>query len=267
MIRIGPFAIKWYGLLVVGGAVLAAYAASREAQRRGLDPNVAWDMLIWVLFAGIIGARLYHVFSTPAGGQVGWPYYKEHPLEAFKIWQGGLAMYGAIAGGVIGVALYTWRERLDLLTWLDIAFPTVLLAQAIGRWGNFVNQEVYGYPTDLPWAIYIPPEKRLPGLEQYDRFHPVFFYESMWCLAGFLVLTWVARRFEGRLLKGDMTALYFVWYPIGRTLTESLRPDAWRIDGIPTAQIISVAAAVLATAIVVLRHSVLKPKAEVSGSH
>ncbi len=258
LIRIGPLAIHWYGVLLVGGAVVAAYAASRQAARRGQDPEHEWDMLIWVQFLGIFGARLYHVFSS-APGQVGWAYYRENPLDIFRLWQGGLAIYGGLIGGFVGLATYAWRHHLDLVLWMDIIFPNVLIAQAIARWGNFVNQEAYGPPTDLPWGIYISPEHRLPGYQQYDHFHPVFLYESIWTLAGFVLLTWVARRFQPRLLRGDMTALYFVWYPLGRVLTESLRVDAWKLGGIPTAQLISLVAALLAAAFIVVRHTVLRP--------
>jgi len=265
LVRIGPLAIHWYGLLIVGGAMAAAYVASIEARRRGENPDIVWDMLIWVIFCGIIGARIYHVLSTPANGQLGWPYYKEHPLDALKIWQGGLAMYGALAGGIVGLATYAWRHKLDFLYWLDIAMPTVLLAQAIGRWGNFINQELYGYPTELPWGIYIPPEKRLPGLERFDRFHPVFLYESVLAFIGFLLIMWIARHWEKRLLKGDLVAAYFVWYPLVRTFTESLRPDAWKVGGLPMAQIISLAAALVAGVTLVLRHTVLASRTREAG--
>ncbi|MGQ9554536.1 MAG: prolipoprotein diacylglyceryl transferase [Anaerolineae bacterium] len=259
LVRIGPIAIHWYGVLIVGGALLSAYAASREASHRGQDPEAVWDMLIWVLFLGIVGARLYHVFSTPAGGQLGWPYYKQHPLEAFKIWQGGLAIYGALAGGVLGVATYAWRHHLNLVLWLDIIFPTVLIGQAVGRWGNFINQEVYGYPTNLPWGLYIPPERRLPGLEQYDHFHPVFLYESIGCIIGFFIISWLGRRFDNKLLPGDRVALYFLWYPTLRIFTESLRPDAWTVGGWPMAQVLSLIMVLAAALFILLRHTVLKP--------
>lgn len=254
LIQLGPFAIRWYGVLVIGGAVLAAYFTARAAQRRGEDPEYVWDMLIWVLFTGIVGARLYHVFSS-AGGQVGWDYYRQHPLEAFKIWQGGLAIYGALAGGLVGLATYAWYRKLDLVLWMDLVFPNVLIAQAIGRWGNFVNQEAYGPPTDLPWAQYIAPSHRLPGYEQYSHFHPVFLYESIWAFAGWLLLGWLSRRFPDRLKKGDLTALYFLWYPLGRVFTEGLRVDAWEVGGIATAQLISLVAVLLAVAFLVVRHA------------
>lgn len=259
IVQIGPFAIRWYGILIVGGALLAAYAAAREAGRRGQDPELVWDMLLWVLFTGVIGARLYHVFSTPGGGQMGFAYYREHPLEALKIWNGGLAIYGGLAGGMFGLATYVWRHKLDIWLWLDIVMPTVLIGQAIGRWGNFVNQEAYGYPTDLPWGIYIAPEHRLPGLEQYSHFHPTFLYESIGCIAGFFLIAWIARRYEGRLLRGDLFTMYFVWYPLLRLFTESLRADAWRIAGLPTAQWISLIVAIVAIVVIVARHALRAP--------
>lgn len=258
--RIGQFALRWYGVLIVGGALVAAYATSREAKRRGQDPEAVWDMLIWVLFCGIVGARAYHVFSSPGGDQLGWWYYKQHPLEAFIIWRGGLAIYGALAGGLIGVATYAWRHHMDLVLWLDMITPTVLIAQAIGRWGNFVNQEAYGYPTNAPWGMYVDPAHRYPGFEQYTHFHPVFLYESIGCIIGFFVITWIVRHFGERLHRGDAFAMYFVWYGALRTYTESFRADAWKVAGIPTAQIISVVAVVVAVAFIVLRHTVLQPK-------
>jgi len=259
LVRLGPLAIRWYGVLIVSGALAAAYFSSREAARRGHDPEIAWDMLIWVLFWGIVGARLYHVVSSPVGGNLGWSYYRQHPLEALMIWRGGLGIYGALAGGIFGVATYAWRHHLDLVEWLDIVAPNVLLAQAFGRWGNFFNQEAYGYPTNLPWGIYIDPSHRLPGLEQYSHYHPLFLYESLACLLAFVLLTLAQRRWlRTWLLRGDMLALYFASYGAIRTFTESLRPDAWRVGGWPTAQIISLAAVAVSLLYIALRHT-LKP--------
>jgi phosphatidylglycerol:prolipoprotein diacylglycerol transferase len=136
---------------------------------------------------------------------------------------------------------------------MDIVFPNELIAQAIGRWGNLVNQEAYGPPTDLPWAIYIAPSHRLPGYEQYSHFHPLFLYESIWTFAGWLLLGWLSRRFPDRLKKGDLTALYFLWYPLGRFFIEGLRVDAWRVGAMPAAQWISLAAIVLSVAFLVIR--------------
>jgi len=255
--RIGPFAIHWYGLLITTGAMAGTLVAINEARRRGENPDHVWNALSLVLILGIIGARLYHVISSPAGGLIGWDYYRRHPIEIFAFWRGGfqgLGIYGAIAGGLLAVYIYTRYHKLNTLRWLDIGTPGLLLGQAIGRWGNFFNQELYGYPTDLPWGIYIAPEHRLPGLESYERFHPVFLYESLWCFLGFLVLLYIARRHATRLKDGDVCLLYFIIYPLGRFFTESLRPDAWRLGGIPVAQIIAVLCLVVATTALFYRH-------------
>jgi phosphatidylglycerol:prolipoprotein diacylglycerol transferase len=240
--RIGPLEVRWYGIIIMTATFVGGFVASREARRRGENPDHVWNGLLLCVLLGIIGARLYHVFSSPQGF-IGWEYYREHPVEIIAFWRGGFAglgIFGAILGGVLGVFIYTWRRKLGFFHWLDIGAPGLILAQAIGRWGNFVNQELYGYPTDLPWGIYIAPEYRLPGLEKFERFHPCFLYESIWNLAGFLVLMYISRRYEERLLEGDVFCLYLIWYPFGRFFIEALRPDAWLIRGIPAAQIFSV---------------------------
>ena len=160
LVQIGPIQVHWYGVLIVAGALLAAWLSTIEARRLGEDPDHVWDLMIWVLILGIIGARLYHVFSTAQGTYANWAYYRAHPIAIIAFWNGGfrgLGIFGAVAGGVLGVVLFTWRYKLDLLRWLDIPAPALLLAQAIGRLGNRVNQELYGPPTTLPWAFHINP--------------------------------------------------------------------------------------------------------------
>ena len=263
--RLGPFAVRWYGIILVVAALVGSYVASLEAKRRGENPDHVWNALLLCLIFGIIGARLYHVFSSPVGG-VGWNYYRKHPIEIFAFWHGfaGLGIFGAVAGGLLGLFIYTWRSKLNFWRWVDISAPALLLGQAIGRWGNFVNQELYGYPTNLPWGIYIAPQNRLPGLESYERFHPCFLYESLWNLLGFLFLMYVARRYQARLLDGDIFCLYLIWYPVGRIFVESLRPDAWRIHGVPAAQIFSVIAIVASVALMVYRHRRISERTESS---
>ena len=265
-IRIGPLTIFWYGILIVTGAVLAAVVATFEARRRGEDPDRAWDLLVWCLLLGIIGARLYHVFSRPAGGFVGWDYYRENPIDIIAFWKGGfrgLGIYGGVVGGVIGVLLYTWRHKLSFWRWLDILAPGVLLAQAIGRWGNFINQELYGPPmkTPMPWGLKIDAAHRYgeyADLERYPvettRFHPTFLYESLWNLLGFVLLLWIGRRFAHRLRDGDVFFLYMIWYPAGRFWVELFRPDAWTIGGLPTAQWIALASIAIAILALIFNH-------------
>ena len=258
--RLGPLAVHWYGIILVVAVLVAAYVASLEARRRGQDPDHVWNALLLCLILGIIGARLYHVFSSPRGGMQGWEYYRQHPIAILQIWRGGLGIYGAVAGGVLGVYIYARLNKLNFLQWVDIGAPGLILAQAIGRWGNFVNQELYGYPTNLPWGIPIDPPYRISPYDDLSvyppstRFHPTFLYESLWCLLGFIVLMYVARRYADRLLDGDIICLYAIWYPLGRFFIEALRPDAWLIGGIPAAQIFAVISVVVSSAVILYRH-------------
>lgn len=262
--EIGPITVYWYGLLIATGALVGAWLASLEAQRRGWDPDHIWNALVVTLILGLIGARLYHVVSSPAGGAQGWDYYRENPLDIIRFWQdgrltgiSGLGIYGAIVGGLFGIWLYARVAGLRFLNWADLGVIGLSMGQAIGRWGNFFNQELYGEPTNLPWGITIDLAHRLPqfmGLPPDTRFHPTFLYESLWTLMVAGVLLYLARRFEDRLLPGDLLLSYLILYPLGRFLTEFQRPDAWTIAGIPTAQIIAVVSIVASAALLIYRH-------------
>jgi phosphatidylglycerol:prolipoprotein diacylglycerol transferase len=264
--RLGPLQVHWYGILIVSGAVLAAFIAARLARRAGENPDHVWNMLTVVLLLGILGARLYHVFSRPSGGFIGWDYYREHPIEIIAFWNGGfrgLGIYGGFIGGVIGLFLYTYLNKLRFFRWADLAAPGLLLAQAIGRWGNFVNQELYGPPTSLPWGIPIDCQHRfgdylcppLGTMPADTRFHPTFLYESLWNLLGFGLLLTLALRFDKRLREGDLLAGYLIWYPLGRFWIELFfRPDAWVWGALPTASIISLIAILLGVSGLVYNH-------------
>jgi len=258
--HLGPLTVYWYGIIIVTAALVGGYVAAFEARRRGEDEDHIWNMLILVILLGIVGARLYHVFSTPAGGDLGWTYYREHPEAIFYVWNGGLGIFGAVAGGLLGVLIYTYRAKLSVLRYLDIGAPALLMGQAIGRWGNFVNQELYGPPTTLPWGIQIDEFHRIPpfnDLSQYPlttRFHPDFLYESLWNLIGVVLILVAGRKWADRLKEGDLFLCYLIWYPVGRLWVEALRPDAWEIGNIPTAQIISAALIVIAVVVLVVRH-------------
>jgi phosphatidylglycerol:prolipoprotein diacylglycerol transferase len=258
--HLGPLPVHWYGIIIVSAVLVAAYVASLEAKRRGQDPDHVWNALLLCLALGIIGARLYHVFSSPRGGMVGWDYYRQNPIAILQIWYGGLAIYGAVIGGLLGVYIYARLNKLSFLQWVDIGTPGLILAQVIGRWGNFINQELYGYPTNLPWGITITPPYRIPPYDDLTlyptstRFHPTFLYESLWNLLGFLLLMYVTRRYLDRLLDGDVFCLYAIWYPVGRILVEALRPDAWLLRGIAAAQIFAAIAIVVSVGIILYRH-------------
>ena len=434
---LGPLQMTWYGLLIVFGAVIAAYISIFEAKRRGEDPEHIWNMLAWILIFGIIGARLYHVFSNPVGG-LGWSWYREHPIDIIAFWNGGfrgLGIFGAVLGGFLAIVLYIFffnrrqakrraeakalllrystevgpdlvqkilsadistipgltaqRERVDLLRqrietiegwdaarlveladvfaerssglfgilsggrqkrvaeatellknnegvvgkdlvqavlagdvstragraaqkervagltsrltqakgyaagklatlagvfaerkmivsrWLDVVTPGILLAQAIGRMGNYINQELYGPPTTLPWGFKInpkfpfqPPTEML-GKTQDEvlnyiaatRFHPTFFYEALWNLVGFGLVMWLGRKWYHKLRDGDLILFYLIWYPLGRIIVEMFRPDAWvtGVPGLATAQLISLGLMGFAIVALILRHRNWKP--------
>jgi len=261
-LHIGPFAIHWYGILIVTGVFLGGAYAARQAPRKGIDPDHIWNGLVVCVVLGIIGARLYHVFSNPTGGGLGWSYYREHPIEIVNFWEGGfqgLGIYGAIAGGILGVVVYARYHKLPILALLDLGGPGLALGQAIGRWGNFINQELYGPPTGSSWwGLRIDAAHRLTmyPVTQYPEdtlFHPTFLYESLWSLALFVALVVLARKLEERLLPGEIVAGYIMGYSVGRFWVEFFRPDAWTIGPLATAQWVGLFLFVAALAFVVLR--------------
>ena len=263
-IQIGPVMIRYYALIILAGAMVAAWLATQEAKRRGKDPEMVWDMLPWLLIGGIIGARLWHVLtpsSSNAAMGLTTQYYFQNPLEILKIWKGGLGIFGGIIGGAIALAIYCRANKQNFFEWTDIIVPGLLIAQAIGRWGNFVNQEVYGPPSDLPWAIYIDPAHRLPGFETVERYHPLFLYESLLTLLGGLLLLYIARKYKDKLFTGDLFLMYLVYYPLIRFGLEFIRLDPSAVGTININQTVMLIVGILALLILVLRHTVWLPKA------
>jgi len=256
-IRIGGLVIHYYGILIMIGALAGSYLASREARRRGQDNEMIWDLLPWLLIGGIIGARIWHLL-TPTASQVALGitpyYYLTHPLDAMAIWRGGLGIPGGVLGGVLALWIYTRKYRLSFGLIADIAAPGLALAQAIGRWGNFVNQEVYGAPSNLPWAIFIDRLYRLPGYENIERYHPLFLYESIYNLFNMALLLWISRRFAGWLKNGDVFLFYLVIYPAGRFMLEFLRLDTSPLGSINANQTIMGLIAVAAAAALIWQH-------------
>ena len=269
IVQVGPITLRWYGVLVVLGIIAAAWVASRYVQRRGYDPETLWDMLIWVMIPGFIGARLYYVFIQSPRGPEGLGHYLANPWTILEIWTGGIHIYGAFIFGTLAVLIYTWVRKLPLLVYLDAIALGIPLGQAIGRWANFVNQELYGPPTSLPWGLRIDPEHRivpfndLTRFPESTRFHPLFLYESLWNFLGFGLIFWISRRFEDRLLPGDLALLYFIWYPLGRFWLEFFRTDSWFFAGTPfnVVHILSAVAIVGSALILIIRHRGHKPEA------
>ncbi|MEM1239387.1 MAG: prolipoprotein diacylglyceryl transferase [Cyanobacteria bacterium P01_H01_bin.26] len=257
IVEIGPFALRWYGLLMATAVITGSWFASKEIERRGKNPEDFWDMLIWVLIPAFLGARLYYVF-VQSGDTA---YYLANPGQILQVWGGGIHIFGAFIVGSIALWLFTKVRRLPTLVYLDAAAVGLPIAQAIGRWGNFINQELYGPPTNWPFALRIDPRHRLApyndlaAYPETTRFHALFLYESVWNLLGFLLLYWVSKRFGRQLRPGDLSLLYLVWYPFGRFFIEFLRTDSWFFPGTPfnVVHILSLVAVVGAIATLVLR--------------
>ena len=241
----------------------------QDAPWRIWNPDHAWNALIVILILGLIGARLYHVLTpSPSMAAIGinspLDYFRD-PVQLLNFRGGGLGIFGGIAGGLLGLILYTRRNRIPTLGWADLSVVGLALGQAIGRWGNFFNQELYGSPTDLPWAVHIDPIYRLPDYAAFERFHPAFLYESLWSLTTFLVLYRLARHGRERLLPGELTAFYLIAYSIGRILLEQVRLDSrvTTLFGLETmfavATLVSAFIALLAALAILVRRRIRRP--------
>jgi phosphatidylglycerol:prolipoprotein diacylglycerol transferase len=256
---IGPLTIRFYAIIIIIGAILGSWFAARLAKRAGRDPEVILDILPWLLIGGIIGARLWHVFTPSASNQamgVTTENYLRNPIDILKIWKGGLGIPGGVIGGALTLIIYCKAKKLNFLEWADYIAPGLLIGQAVGRWGNFINQEVYGGPSNLPWAITIDPLHRIPGFEQVAKYHPLFLYESLlnFLAAGLLVL--INRKWRKKLFTGDLFLLYLVLYPTIRFLLEFMRLDPSTVNGININQTSMLVVLIIASLLLILRHTV-----------
>jgi prolipoprotein diacylglyceryl transferase len=223
--EVGPIALSYHGLLIALGIAVGTWLTARELARRGYDGALALGSLFLVVPLGVVGGRLYHVLTE-------YHRYTRNPFpKVLEGWEGGLGIYGAVAGGFLGLLLFSWYRGISPLAFADAAAPGLVLGQAIGRWGNYFNQELFGRPSDLPWAIGIAPENRPTEFADATSFHPTFLYESLWDVLVCLALLWVARRFSERLKDGDVFVLYVSLYSVGRFLIETLRIDAAFVVG------------------------------------
>lgn len=266
-LHLGPLYLRFYGLILVTGAFLGGYLASLEAKRKGHNPDQLWDGMLWVLIGGIIGARLWHILTPPPSmveqGLTTAAYLnltnvtnltvplinQVIPIPiAFAVWEGGLGIPGAVAGGMLAMYLYTRSLKVSFTQWADFVAPALALGQAIGRWGNFVNQELFGQPTTLPWGITID---AFPG----QKFHPLFLYESIGNLAICLALLYIARRYTDRLKSGDLFLLYLLMYPVLRFFLEFIRLDSAQILKLNANQTLMAIVFVVAFGLLLTRHS------------
>ena len=248
VLQFGPLTIRWYGLLMATAMGLGLWLAYRDAKRRGLDPESLLKASELGLLGALVGARLYYVLFNL-------DYYSQFPAKIFAVWEGGLAIHGGLIGGLLVGGGYAWQRGLPARTYTDIVAPCLALGQAIGRWGNFFNEEAFGTPTSLPWKLFISPPHRPLIYAQDEFFHPAFLYESVWDLAVFGLLSWA---FRDRLARapGALFLTYLGLYSAGRFFTEAIRTDPLMLGPLRVAQLVSllgVAVAVVAVPLMLKR--------------
>ncbi len=232
--KIGNFELRWYSTLIASGIFLSYILARRRFELEGRDPSELDAVLVWGIVLGILFGRLYYVVFN-------WDFYSKHPSEILKTWHGGMAIHGGIIGAILAAYIYTkvgkrtftFVEGLDILAWL------LPLGQAIGRWGNFFNYEAFGYPTNLPWGMFVPEWARPAVFAKYSKFHPTFLYESLWDLMVFFILT---SYMKDRKKPGEVISLYLVLYSMGRIVVERFRTDSLYLGSIRIAQLVSAVA-------------------------
>lgn len=233
-LEMGPFVIHWYGVIIAVAMLVAIHLSTHEAKKKGLGEDTIVDVALWAVPIGLIGARLYYVLFEL-------DYYLQNPGEIFAIWNGGIAIYGGLIAGGLVLMGYAKKKGLSLALILDILAPNVLLAQSIGRWGNFMNQEAHGGPVTRPFLenLYLPEFI----IEQMDisgiYYHPTFLYESLWSLLGFVLIVTLRNR-EQLLRRGEVALSYVLWYSAGRFFIEGMRTDSlWIGDWIRVSQALS----------------------------
>lgn len=226
--------VRWYGILIAMGVLIGAVIALREAKRLGLEEETLLDFLIWAVPLCLLGARIYYVIFT-------WDIYRDNPIKAFDIRGGGLAIHGSIITAILVAIIFTRIKKISFWTLADACAPSLILGQAIGRWGNYLNQEAHGGPTDLPWGIMVKGVK----------VHPTFLYESIWNFAVFAFLLWYARNKQK--VKGEVFLLYIALYSFIRLFVEGLRTDSLMLGPIKVAQLMSLVGMAVASFILYRR--------------
>ncbi|SFC25879.1 Prolipoprotein diacylglyceryl transferase [Bacillus sp. OV322] len=246
-LHLGPLQIHWYGLIIGCGVLLGLFIAIRESERRGLAKDIFIDMILFAVPIAILSARIYYVIFE-------WDYYAQHPGEIIKIWHGGIAIHGALIGSVITAIVYARVKEVSFWKLVDIAAPSLLLGQAIGRWGNFMNQEAHGravtrgFLENLHLPDFIINQMYIKG----TYYHPTFLYESLWDIAGVILLLFLRRS---SLRQGEIFLSYVMWYSVGRFFVEGLRTDSLMLSSLRMAQVISIVLLVVAAALFIYRRT------------
>ncbi|MGT2908159.1 prolipoprotein diacylglyceryl transferase [Streptococcus dentiloxodontae] len=241
--ELGPFAVRWYAICIVSGMLLAVWLAMKEAPRKGINPDQILDFILLAFPIAIVGARIYYVIFD-------WDYYAKNPSEIFVIWHGGLAIYGGLIAGAAVLYYFARRHVINVLDFLDIAAPGVMLAQSIGRWGNFINQEAYG--KAVTHLNYLPAFIRNQMYINGSYRVPTFLYESLWNLFGFILIV-ILRRRSGLLKQGEVAAFYLIWYGCGRFVIEGMRTDSLMFAGLRVSQWLSFVLVVLGALLIYRR--------------
>lgn len=234
-LNLGSIHIEWYSVLILLGIIVAAAFIIPEATKYNISKDFMNNLIFWTVVFGIIGARTYFVLFN-------WDYYSHNTSEIYQIWRGGLAIHGAIIGGLLFVIVYCLKYKVNVLRIVDICVPGVIIAQAIGRWGNFFNGEAHGPATTRAFleSLKIIPNFVINGMKISGVYYqPTFYYESLWCLLGFIIILLI-RQFYKYLRIGQLTSIYFMWYGIGRFFIEALRTDSLMLYGFKAAQVVSV---------------------------
>jgi len=237
--------IRYYSVLILLGVILAYFLFNRETKKFEIDKDFIFNVFFWGIIIGILGARLYYVAFN-------WEYFSQNINEIWQIWQGGLAIHGGIIFGLITIAVYCYKHKFRLIRLLDFVVVPLILAQAVGRWGNFFNQEAYGVATTLQHlkSLYIP-EFIIKGMYINGVYYtPTFLYESLWCIIGFIILL-IERKMKFTKV-GNVTATYLIWYGIGRFFIESLRTDSLIFAGFKVAQIVSIIMIIIGIIIIII---------------
>ncbi len=260
------FSLYWYGVLIMLGVAVAAWLTTVEFKRRNQDPDYVWDSLLWILPAGVIGARLWYVANATLGGNMR---YLQNPITILNLKEGGLHFFGAVLFGLIAYLLYARRMKLDFWLMLDAVAPGLLLGQAIGRPANFINQELYGQPTTLPWGIEIAAENRIfpyNNLALYPvettRFHPTFAYEMVWNFLALGVLLWAERKYKDKLRPGVIFGAWLILAGVGRNVIEFFRPDqpTFPGTGFSYSRLVAILMVVVGLILILIKYEVLKIK-------
>lgn len=233
-LNLGPIKIYWYSILILISIILGLYLGEKEAQRNGLGKKFISDISLKLILFSILGARIYYVIFNI-------DYYKNNLLDIFKIWQGGLAIYGAVIGAIITIIIVSKKEKVEILRTTDTMAPYLILGQAIGRWGNFFNHEAYGPSTTLEFleSLHIP-NFVIEGMKINGIYYqPTFLYESIWCFLGFILLIIIRKVYKNQHL-GTLTGIYLIYYPIARFFIEILRTDSLYIYNIKVSMLVSI---------------------------